>query len=212
MKKKKALILSKNESISRSIEIELLLLGYSVEKKSGIRSAVSDEIDAFVFDLTSLDFSAQAPYIANDPKAITLAIVDDETEDCPSRFGFDSILKYPFLLDSIRDVFLSHNTTKSSTDDDTKKIFITDRRASTVFFNGKIISLSEHEFCVLERLCSTPNESVSRDELTELLGADSGNIADVYICHLRKKLEDPFGTKVIYTLRKKGYVTEYTME
>ena len=70
---------------------------------------------------------------------------------------------------------------------------------------GRNISLSDYEMRLLVRLCRNNDEAVSREELNLLLGAESGNIADVYICRLRKKLEEGDGKRVIFTVRSKGY-------
>ena len=43
--------------------------------------------------------------------------------------------------------------------------------------------------------------------LNKIFDVTDGNIVDVYIHHLRKKLEEPFSRKIIYTVRSKGYKT-----
>ena len=49
-----------------------------------------------------------------------------------------------------------------------------------------------------------------RGELLErnydVIGAGQGNMGDVYICFLRKKIEGKLGLKLIYTVRGTGYV------
>ncbi len=76
----------------------------------------------------------------------------------------------------------------------------------TATFGDQHFSLSDNEFKVLNLLCEHRGETVSREELQELLGADEGNMGDVYICHLRRKLDNKLGLKLIYTVRGKGYV------
>ena len=58
---------------------------------------------------------------------------------------------------------------------------------------------------LLKLLCDNANEAVSREDMNKLFGAEDGNIAEVYICKLRKKLEEPLGKRLIYTVRSKGY-------
>ena len=70
------------------------------------------------------------------------------------------------------------------------------------------VTLTESEFKVLEYLCSNLGKTVTRQELNMLLGADSSNISDVYVCHLRKKLEALSARKLIYTERSRGYRIE----
>ena len=70
-------------------------------------------------------------------------------------------------------------------------------------FNGKYI---ERQYKLLKKLGDQPLDSpVRRDELMRLFGAEKGNIADVYISRLRKKLEDPHGPRIIETVRGEGY-------
>ena len=68
------------------------------------------------------------------------------------------------------------------------------------------IPLSENEYKVLSVLCENRGETVDRDRIYALLGAEEGNMGDVYICHLRKKIDNQLGLKLIYTVRGKGYM------
>lgn len=55
--------------------------------------------------------------------------------------------------------------------------------------------------CLLEHR----GESVSRDEISTVIGESSANKTEVYICFLRRKLEETFGDRIIKTVRGKGY-------
>ena len=68
------------------------------------------------------------------------------------------------------------------------------------------IPLSDCEYSVLEMLCQRRGELVERCEIDALLGVSEGNMSDVYICHLRKKLDNRLGLKLICTVRSKGYI------
>jgi two-component system OmpR family response regulator len=74
------------------------------------------------------------------------------------------------------------------------------------------VELSERELAVLQCLARQPGRVVSRSELLEeVWGADfagSSNVVDVYVGYLRKKLERPFGRRVIRTVRGRGYLLE----
>ena len=73
-----------------------------------------------------------------------------------------------------------------------------------ILYKNQFYMLTEHEYKLLEKLGEI-NAPVSRESLMKLLGADEGNIADVYISRLRKKLETPYGSRIIETVRGKGY-------
>lgn len=75
-----------------------------------------------------------------------------------------------------------------------------------VLLGNTQISLSDKEFAVLSRLMQKGEEGLSKEELAALFGKGISNEGQVYICHLRKKLEHAFGVRLIKTVRNKGYV------
>ena len=77
--------------------------------------------------------------------------------------------------------------------------------------DGRYIPLSRYEFDTLLLLCRNKGKCVEREQILKMLNSTDGNISDVYISHLRNKLELPFCLKIIYTVRSKGYMTDYTM-
>ncbi|SFS15741.1 DNA-binding response regulator, OmpR family, contains REC and winged-helix (wHTH) domain [Microbacterium sp. cf046] len=74
---------------------------------------------------------------------------------------------------------------------------------------GTAIDLTTREFAVLEFLMRRPGEVVSKAEILEGVWdfAFDGdpNIVEVYIGHLRSKLDRPFGRDSIRTIRGAGY-------
>jgi two-component system, OmpR family, response regulator len=82
--------------------------------------------------------------------------------------------------------------------------------AARTVHNGQIpIELTRKEFALLEALMRRPGEAVSRFDLLECAWDDSydnrSNIVDVYIGYLRQKVDRPFGTERIETVRGFGY-------
>ena len=73
-------------------------------------------------------------------------------------------------------------------------------------WGDRIIPLSDNEYKVLSLLCENRREVVERERIYAELGAEDGNMGDVYICHLRRKLDNKLGIKLIYTIRGKGYM------
>lgn len=72
------------------------------------------------------------------------------------------------------------------------------------------ISLTAKEFALLEYLLRNADRPVSRSQIAEHVwdvnfDSDS-NVIDVYINLLRKKIDTPFGKKLIHTLVGTGYV------
>jgi two-component system OmpR family response regulator len=71
------------------------------------------------------------------------------------------------------------------------------------------IDLSAKEFALLEALMRRPGDVVSRVELLEqawdLAYENRSNVIDVYVRRLRRKLDEPFGTSQLETVRGVGY-------
>ncbi len=87
-----------------------------------------------------------------------------------------------------------------------------DTTAKTVRRGGREIQLSAREYAVLEYLAARQGRVVSRDQLFAHVYDDAAevgsNVIDVYVGHLRKKIDRDFDTKLIQTRRGLGYVLE----
>ena len=75
---------------------------------------------------------------------------------------------------------------------------------------GKLLRLTSKEYGLLEYLASNPGRILSRTMIIQYVWDQSfeglTNIVDVYIRHLRKKIDDPFDRKLIRTVRSAGYM------
>ncbi|MBO5841922.1 MAG: winged helix-turn-helix transcriptional regulator [Clostridia bacterium] len=80
------------------------------------------------------------------------------------------------------------------------------KESRCVLMGNRQISLTDKEFAVLSMLVQNGEKGISKQELSELLDAGETNEGQVYICHLRRKLEQTFGVRLIKTVRNKGYV------
>ena len=80
-----------------------------------------------------------------------------------------------------------------------------EHQTNDIRYRNQRITLSDTEKKLLVALCQESGRLVSRAMLDQLLGCDKGNLTDVYICHLRNKLEKPFSVRLIETIRGQGY-------
>jgi two-component system OmpR family response regulator len=84
-----------------------------------------------------------------------------------------------------------------------------DPATRSVHRGGAEIALSGKEFALLEAFMRRPGEVLSRAYLLERAwdgGYDArSNIVDVYIRHLRAKVDAPFGRRTLETVRGSGY-------
>jgi heavy metal response regulator len=87
-----------------------------------------------------------------------------------------------------------------------------DAAARTVERAGRRLELTAKEFALLEYMARHAGEVVTRTMIAEHvwnLDFDTfSNVIDVYIRYLRRKIDDPFETKLIQTRRGIGYVLQ----
>jgi two-component system copper resistance phosphate regulon response regulator CusR len=85
-----------------------------------------------------------------------------------------------------------------------------DPRRHKVTRAGTVLSLTPKEFSLLLHLASSAGDIVSRTEIVEQvwdINFDTGtNVVDVMMRRLRAKVDDPFATKMLHTIRGVGYV------
>ena len=67
------------------------------------------------------------------------------------------------------------------------------------------VELTSKEAQVMELLLERRGEAVPREEISKRIGESASNKADVYVCYLRRKLDEPLGIKLIHTVRGLGY-------
>ncbi|TDO83147.1 DNA-binding response OmpR family regulator [Flavobacterium chryseum] len=85
-------------------------------------------------------------------------------------------------------------------------------KAKTVKREGESIVLTAKEFKLLYYLAKNTGRIVSRDQILDNvwdINFDMNtNVVDVYINYLRKKIDKPFTTKLIHTMKGLGYVIQ----
>jgi two-component system copper resistance phosphate regulon response regulator CusR len=84
-----------------------------------------------------------------------------------------------------------------------------DRLSQNVRRAAKKIELTSKEYALLEYLATNPGRVFSRTMIIEHVWDQSfqglTNIVDVYVRHLREKVDDPFPQKLLRTVRGVGY-------
>ncbi|MNG07898.1 Transcriptional activator protein CopR [compost metagenome] len=91
-----------------------------------------------------------------------------------------------------------------------------DLKSRAVTREGTAIELTPTEFDLLRFLIVHQNEVMSREQIiTDVWGYDfigDTNVVDVYIRYLRQKVDKPFTTKLIQTIRGIGYLIKAETE
>ena len=77
---------------------------------------------------------------------------------------------------------------------------------------GKEVALTAREFDLLHYLLRNQGRVVSREMLARDVWQETArytpldNVIDVHVAHLRRKIDDPFGRKLLHTVRGVGFV------
>lgn len=89
-----------------------------------------------------------------------------------------------------------------------------DRLTQQVKRSGKRVDLTAKEYSLLEYLMQNAERVLSRNMIIEHVWDQSfdgiTNIVDVYVRHLRSKVDDGYNAKMIHTVRGTGYVLRAT--
>ena len=138
------------------------------------------------------------------------ASTEDKVEGLDS--GADDYLTKPFafaeLLARVRSLL------RRGASEKTTMLLLADLELDTVSHKarraGKAIDLTMKEYALLEFLMRNKDRVLSRTIISEHIwdyNFDTGtNLIDVYVNHLRNKIDAGFGQKLIHTVRGVGYV------
>jgi len=222
------LIIEDEEKIARFVELELKHENYEVDKaadgRAGVELALSRDYDLILLDillpqLNGMEVLRRIRKESSTPVIMLTArdAVMDKVAGLDA--GADDYITKPFaieeLLARIRVALKRREASADETQGASSKAIVVkgvsldvDRREVTV--NGEPVELTNREFEVLHLLMAHVGVVMSRERLaTEALGYEfvgETNNVDVHIAHLRARIDDRFGIKLITTVRGVGYV------
>lgn len=218
------LLVEDDTKVSNFIVRGLVAEGYAVDTaptgESGLEMIGAYQYDLIVLDLmlpgmSGNEFLKTVRRKNNDVPLLVLTArdgVNDKVENLES--GADDYLTKPFafveLLARIR-ALLRRGGTGPGTLLRVGDLEM-DRVSRRVRRGRQNIELTGKEFALLEYLMSNSGRVLSRTMIVEHVWDQSfdglTNIVDVYVRYLRAKIDDPFDTKLIRTVRGAGYVIE----
>lgn len=221
------LIVEDEEKLARFIELELKFEGYIVEKaadgRTGLTLALEKPFDLIALDvmlpgLNGLEVLRRIRQTSSVP--VIMLTARDSTMDKVAGLdgGANDYITKPFaieeLLARIRAILRSAGHSNSNSRESDQKLCTGPLQLSLgsreVTVNGIIVDLTKREFDLLAYLLQNKGLVIGRETLLDRVWgydfAGETNAIDVYIRYLRSKIEEPFGIKVIHTIRGVGYV------
>lgn len=219
------LVIEDELQIARVLKVELEYEGYKVtvehNGKSGLEVALNSTIDLILLDVMLPELNGievlRRIRKSNSQTPVILLTARNSTFDKVAGLdqGANDYITKPFeieeLLARIRSCL--RNSPKFSINEEGSVIAVgnlfIDTDSREVKREGLSISLTPKEYDLLLYLMMNKNKVVTRENiLVSVWGYEyegETNVIDVYIRHLRKKVDEGFSTPLITTIRGIGY-------
>lgn len=227
MDKPRVLIIEDEEKIARVLELELSYEGYDV----GIARDGLEGYDLFhkkTWNVVLLDIMLPGMSgiellrrirTSDSIVSVIMLTAKDSVEDKVSGLdlGANDYITKPFqmeeLLARVRVSLRNHYSKNEGESKSLNWVTFSDLRlceaTHEVVRSEKTIDLTPREFDLLAYLMKHPRQVLNREQLLNgVWGYDyygDTNVVDVYIRYLRNKLDKPFSTPLIQTVRGIGY-------
>jgi two-component system copper resistance phosphate regulon response regulator CusR len=217
----RVLVIEDEKKTASFIRKGLQEAGYVVESaesaSGGLTMSANSEFDLIVLDVMLPDGNGMdvARQLRNEGfKGFVLMLTAlDSTRDKVRGLdsGADDYLSKPFefdeLLARIRALLRRKEGGRTKLGFEDLQMDLVLRKVQR---SGQEISLTQKEFSLLEYFLRNVNRPLTRTEIGENVWDvhfdNESNVIDVYVRHLRKKIDEPFPTRLLHTLTGYGYV------
>lgn len=225
--KQRILIIEDEEKIARLLELELTYEGYETDKAldglEGLTKFREQEWDLILLDVMLPGLSGieilRRIRSSESSVPVILLTAKDSVEDKVSGLdlGANDYVTKPFqieeLLARLRVALRSPRQNSSEQMDKDWLQFSELKLSKTtreVYRGDDLVELTPREFELLAYLMENARHVLNREQLLDgVWGYDyygDTNVVDVYIRYLRNKIDKPYGTPLIHTVRGVGYV------
>jgi two-component system copper resistance phosphate regulon response regulator CusR len=203
--------------VARGLTAERFAVDVALDGQSGLDLATTYHYDLVILDLMlpKLDGSEVLRRIRTQNTRVPVLILTarDAVADKVGNFeaGADDYLTKPFAFAELLVRTKALLRRGPVTRDSVVRVadLELDRLSQQVKRSGQRIELTSKEYALLEYLISNAGRVLSRTMIIEHVWDQSfdgiTNIVDVYVRHLRSKVDDPFEHKLIRTIRGVGY-------
>jgi heavy metal response regulator len=203
--------------VKRGLVADRYAVDVAADGRQGLEYATSFQYDLIILDLMlpEMDGHTVLKRVRSMDSKVPVLILTarDAVQDKVDNFesGADDYLTKPFAFAELQvrvKALLRRGPVSRSSTVRIRDLEL-DRLLQQVKRAGKRIDLTTKEYSLLEYLMSNTGRVLSRNMIIEHVWDASfdgfTNIVDVYIRHLRKKIDDPFNDKLIHTVRGVGY-------
>lgn len=215
------LVVEKEHKIARSIKQSLEQEGYDVDSAydsdEGSSAAVSQQYDLIILDEKISNKSGGGSIVntMRNAKVHTpvLMLTDKKTDKNRSKIAngdADGYLAKPFslsqIMTNVRKLVRRSSPTESILSAGDLHL---DTETYAVTRAGKNINLTTKEFALLEYLLRNQDRPSSKETIVAYVWDYEAdvllNTVEVYVKYLRAKIDDPFDSKILKTVRGFGY-------
>lgn len=216
------LVVEDENSLARFLQLELKHEGYQVEVASNGYEAVGrineGDWELVLLDvmLPGLDGFEACIRIREISEVPVIMLTARETTSDKVRgldVGADDYLTKPFVTEELLARIRARLRRVPAVIEGNNKLVVGGLKihydTRQVERNGQQISLTKREFDLLSHLAENAGTVLSRETiLSHVWGYDyygDTNVVDVYIRYLRAKVDEPFPTRLLHTVRGVGY-------
>ena len=216
---KRILIVEDESSISDFVKEELEYEGYEVcireDGREGLEEALKNEYNLIILDImlpsmNGFEICRRLKKVKDTPVIMLSAkcTVIDKVNGL--KLGADDYISKPFAIEELlaRIEVIFRRESNANDFIFTFKDISIDRKSRIVKKNNEEINLTNKEYELLMILLENKDKVVTRDELLERIWGyyTETNVIDVYIKHLRSKLNNENKEEYIQTVRSIGYI------
>lgn len=219
----KILIIEDELNIAEFLALELEHENYHVTVESdgrqGLDKALEQEWDLILLDimlpgLNGMEICRRIRSVSDVPIIMLTARQSVPDRVAGLDVGADDYLVKPFAVEELlaRIRVALRRTRSTERDDEVLELedLVMNRATREVSRQGQPVTLTAREFDLLELFMRNSNHVLPREVILEKVWgydfAGGTNVVDVYVRYLRNKIDVPFGSQLLQTVRGVGYL------
>ena len=211
-KKESILLLSADARLTQLLTAEAQELCLPLRVEATLAALSPTRLSALRLVLWDMDSTVLPTNAALPPECLLYGISTAEPPIVPD-IPLTRRLTRPFSVDELRGEMLriAYTGQATATAEPSASLPLQLQEDGLTLQAGELtVTLTEHEAAILSLLLQHRGLAVSKEALHRAISPDetaptASNKLEVHLCHLRRKLEQPLGLRLISTVRGQGY-------